>query len=68
MVYTIYALLRGELLGRYPYLFIDVGVLGYQRVLLNVLGLLVIFVLLGVVLVAVMRQRTGRKNQGELAL
>ncbi len=63
IVYTIYALLRGEWLGRYPYPFIDVGVLGYERVLLNVVGLLVIFVLLGVALVALMRVRSSKKEK-----
>lgn len=44
--YFVYALIRGHLLGTYPYPFIDVTALGYGAVLLNALGLLVAFVLL----------------------
>jgi hypothetical protein len=46
-LYIVYALARGELLGSYPYPFIDVAILGYQQVLLNVVGLLAAFLGLG---------------------
>lgn len=46
-LYFAYALARGELLGSYPYPFIDVAVLGYRQVLLNAAGLLAAFVGLG---------------------
>lgn len=46
-LYLAYALARGELLGSYPYPFIDVSTLGYQQVLLNALGLLAAFFGLG---------------------
>ena len=46
-LYLAYALARGELLGSYPYPFIDVPTLGYQQVLLNAVGLLGAFVGLG---------------------
>lgn len=46
-LYLAYALARGELLGSYPYPFIDVATLGYQRVMLNAAGLLAAFVGLG---------------------
>lgn len=45
--YLVYALARGELLGSYPYPFIDVAALGYPRVLANALGLIVVFAALG---------------------
>ncbi len=38
LVYFIYALLRGHLLGAYAYPFIDVAVLGYPQVLANAGG------------------------------
>ena len=60
LVYVVYALLRGEWLLRYPYPFLDVAVLGYGRVLLNALGLLAVFLLLGTVLVAISRARINR--------
>lgn len=57
LAYLGYALLRGHWLGTYPYPFIDVAVLGYPRTLLNALGLLVAFLLVGTVFVAVARWR-----------
>ena len=45
--YLVYALARGELLGSYPYPFIDVAALGYQQVMINAVGLLAAFVGLG---------------------
>lgn len=46
-LYLAYALARGELLGSYPYPFIDVATLGYQQVLFNAVGLMAAFVGLG---------------------
>lgn len=51
--YLAYALVRGMWLGTYPYPFIDVQQLGYGRVALNALGLLVAFFVLAWALVAV---------------
>lgn len=45
--YFVYVLLRGELIGMYPYHFIDAGSIGYGRTMLNAVGLLVLFVGLG---------------------
>mgnify|MGYP003582514099 CR=1 FL=1 len=47
LVYFGYALLRGQLIGFYPYPFIDVAVLGFTRVLLNALVMLAAFLVLG---------------------
>lgn len=47
--YFIYVLIRGELIGTYPYFFIDVTTLGYARTIANAIGLLACFVLLGFV-------------------
>lgn len=54
-VYFVYALLRG-LIEAYPYPFIDVTTLGYPKVLLNSLALLVVYVLLGLGTVAFSRK------------
>lgn len=51
--YLIYALIRGAVLGSYPYHFIDVASLGYVQVSINGLGLLVAFLLLGAFVVAI---------------
>lgn len=50
VAYVVYVLIRGELLGSYPYPFIDVSEWGYPRVLLNAAGLLLAFVGMGVLL------------------
>jgi hypothetical protein len=60
LAYLAYALLRGVWLQSYPYPFIDVAVLGYAQTLLNSVGLLVVFLLLGGVLVAIGRARLTR--------
>lgn len=47
LAYLVYVLLRGEWLGAYPYPFIDVTALGYPQVLLNAVGLLLGFIVVG---------------------
>lgn len=49
--YLLYVLVRGALLGNYPYHFIDVGALGYGRVLVNSVVLVLGFTLIGLILV-----------------
>lgn len=56
-VYLAYALVRGSIVGRYPYPFIDALNLGYGQTLLNSLGLLFVFMSLGVSIVALSRAR-----------
>ena len=51
--YVAYALARGALIGSYPYPFIDVTSIGYQQTLLNALGLLMVFIAMGLLFVAV---------------
>jgi hypothetical protein len=57
LVYFIYALLRGHLLGAYAYPFIDVALLGYAQVLINAGGILVGFVLIALALIGLDRLR-----------
>jgi hypothetical protein len=57
LIYTVYALGLGELVGSYPYYFIDAGSLGYPRVLMNLLGLLVVFLVLGGIVLGIARFR-----------
>lgn len=57
IAYLLYALVRGELLGAYPYHFIDVAALGYTKVLINSLWLLLGFVLVGGAIVRLARWR-----------
>jgi len=62
VVYFAYALLRGHLLGVYPYPFIDVDKLGYPQVFINALGILSGFVLISLVLVGIDRWRGARST------
>lgn len=63
--YGICASLRGEVLGTYPYPFLDVTALGYGKVLGNTVGLLACFLVAGVALVALSRldERRPRADQ-----
>ncbi|NBA94546.1 Pr6Pr family membrane protein [Pseudomonas sp. R5(2019)] len=60
LVYFAYALMRGHWIGVYPYPFIDVGTLGYGRVMVNALVILLVFLLLALMLIAVDRWQ-GRR-------
>ncbi len=51
--YCIYVLIRGKLSGFYPYPFIDVNSLGYNKVLINVGGMLIVFLVVSLMLIAV---------------
>ncbi|HEX3436452.1 MAG TPA: Pr6Pr family membrane protein [Pseudacidobacterium sp.] len=55
LAYLIYTLLRGAMVGYYPYPFVDVLALGYARVLVNAAGLTVVFWGLGLIVVAASR-------------
>jgi hypothetical protein len=65
-IYLLYILARGAVTGLYPYAFLDAGALGYTRVLLSALLLLLGLVSLAFVLVAVDRVR-GRRALGASA-
>ena len=63
--YFVYVLVRGEMIGSYPYHFIDVSAIGYGRTTVNALGLLAAFIVLGSLLVACDRYlflRLARSN------
>jgi hypothetical protein len=61
-VYLVYALLRGEYSGFHAYPFINTAELGYGRVLLNSGGLMLVFIITGLLFVAIDRNlwRKGR--------
>lgn len=62
IAYFIYAMLRGALSGFYPYPFINVAHLGYGRVLVNAIGILIGYFVIAALLgfVERMRPRTAR--------
>jgi hypothetical protein len=53
--YLVYVLIRGPLVGSYPYGFIDPNAIGYQKALINGVGLLIVFIALGLTLIALGR-------------
>lgn len=53
IAYLGYSLVRGKITGNYPYPFIDVGTIGYQQALINSVGLLGCFILLGLAFVTI---------------
>lgn len=55
VAYFLYALVRGAFDDWYPYFFIDAGMLGYPRTLLNALGLSLGMLLAGYAIVALAR-------------
>lgn len=58
--YLAYALARGAIDGRYPYPFLDVGVLGYAQVLANAAGVALAFFAVGALLAGIVRWRARR--------
>jgi hypothetical protein len=54
-LYVVWTLTRGALTGWYPYPFVDVPDLGYERVIANIAGLVAAFLLLDLVLVGIDR-------------
>jgi hypothetical protein len=59
-IYFVYVLVRGEIIGTYPYGFIDARAIGYQRTMVNAVALLLVVFLLGLVVVGVDRSARSR--------
>lgn len=53
IAYLCYSLIRGKMTGSYPYPFIDISTIGFQQAFINSAGLLLCFVLLGLVFIAI---------------
>jgi hypothetical protein len=60
--YLVYTMVRGRIVGTYPYPFLDVSALGYWRVLANAMVLLVIFLGLGASIIVISRRRAHLRN------
>lgn len=58
-----YVLLRGALNHWYPYPFLDVGALGYLRVLINACAVLLVFVVVALLLVALGHWQVRRSSK-----
>ncbi len=57
-VYLVYSMIRGAVLGRYVYPFLDAGALGYGRVVMNVVAIAAAFTGLGLLFVGFGRWRS----------
>jgi len=55
LIYLLYCLLRGALIGWYPYFFINVNELGYSRVFINIAMILALMLFGGALLIALNR-------------
>lgn len=55
LAYAVYSLIQGAVTGFYPYPFIDVSELGYAKVLADMGVLIVVFIALGLLLIAIDR-------------
>ncbi len=53
LAYLVFILIRGAFSGFYPYPFIEVTKLGYQKVVINSLGITIVFIVLSVLFIAV---------------
>lgn len=62
LVYLVYILIRGASSKFYPYPFVDVNILGLNRVLVNCAVVAVVFLFLSLLFVAIARHRTRQKN------
>ncbi|NMX86165.1 Pr6Pr family membrane protein [Pseudomonas sp. WS 5059] len=62
LVYFVYVLLRGHVLGQYQYPFIDVGTLGYPQVFMNAGGILLGFVAVALAIVGLDKLPRATKN------
>lgn len=56
-VYLVYTLIRGSITGTYPYPFLDVSTIGYSRTAANALVLMMVFLGIGVAILAAARRR-----------
>lgn len=62
-IYLLYALSRGALSGFYAYPFINVNQLGYNRVLINAGGLMLVFIITGFLFVGADKIMSSSKSQ-----
>ena len=53
--YLLYSIIRGQVLGTYPYFFMDIGVLGYKQTIINCLFVLLAFVSVSGIFISISR-------------
>ena len=55
IAYFVYVLIRGKIIGSYPYGFIDVDAIGFRQTMVNAVGLLLVFIVVGSLFVGIDR-------------
>lgn len=55
LLYGVFTVIHGQIIGWYPYWFIDIGALGWGPAFVNFVGLLGLFLILGLIVVALDR-------------
>jgi hypothetical protein len=68
IIYFVYILLRGAIVNAYPYPFLNVAKLGYDRVVLNALGLMAALLALGLIAAAIDHALAAQKRRSGGAL
>jgi hypothetical protein len=63
LVYAAYSMIHGAVTGFYPYPFINVTEFGYDKVLINMAVLVLVFLGLGVALIGIDRRLGGNNKQ-----
>jgi hypothetical protein len=63
-VYLVYAMIRGGIEGFYPYPFLDANTLTFGRVFMNCVGLLLLFIIIGLLFVAISKQMSRQTKTG----
>ena len=63
LVYAAYSLIHGAVTGFYPYPFINVAEFGYDKVLINMAVLVLVFLGLGLALIGIDRRLGGNNKQ-----
>jgi hypothetical protein len=58
VVYFVYLIIRGQLIGKYPYFFVNVDKFGWMVVAIYAVAILSFFFLLGALLIFIDRQKT----------
>jgi hypothetical protein len=57
MLYIVWTMMHGAFSGFYPYPFVDVGVLGYPKVILNGVGMVAFFIVASCILIGIGKTR-----------
>ena len=55
LVYLVYSMIRGSIVHWYPYPFLNADVFGYQKVVVNIVGMVAAFFVVGLLMIAVNR-------------